>query len=93
MTNVERTGRLWASEGILLALVEKGLGRQEGYVLVQRNAMKAFHGEGEFRKLLEEDEAIRKHLSAEEIGEQFDLSHALSHVESIIDRALEAAKP
>jgi adenylosuccinate lyase len=93
MINVERTGRLWASEGILLALVEKGLGRQEGYVLVQRNAMKAFHGEGEFRKLLEEDEAIRKHLSAEEIGEQFDLSHALSHVESIIDRALEAAKP
>ncbi len=92
MANVERTGRLWASEGILLALVQKGLGRQQGYVLVQRNAMKAFHGEGDFRELLEGDAEIREHLSANEIGEQFDLDHALSHVDSIIDRALEAAK-
>jgi adenylosuccinate lyase len=92
LANVERTGRLWASEGILLALVRKGLGRQDGYVLVQRNAMKAFHGDGDFRTLLEEDADIRKHLTAEEIGQQFDLSHALSHVDAIIDRALEVAR-
>src|SRR3954447_6184067 len=50
--NLERTGGLWASEGILLALVQTGMGRQDGYVLVQRNAMKAFRGEGDFRALL-----------------------------------------
>ena len=87
--NLEQTGGLWASEGILLALVGQGLGRQEAYVLVQRNAMKAFEGQGEFRALLQDDAEIRERLSAEEIDEQFDLNHALAHVDVIIDRVLE----
>ena len=89
--NLDQTGGLWASEGILLALIEQGLGRQDAYVLVQRNAMKAFEGEGEFRALLQDDAEIRKHLSADEVDREFDLSHALSHVDTIIDRVLEGA--
>ncbi len=87
--NLDRTGGLWASEGILLALVGQGLGRQEAYVLVQRNAMNAFEGEGDFRALLQEDAEIRKYLSADDVGRQFDLNHALAHVDTIIDRVLE----
>ncbi len=86
--NLDRTGGLWASEGVLLALVEKGLGRQEGYVLVQRNAMRAFAGEAPFLMLLCGDPDIRKHLGADEIAAHFDLDHALAHVDTIIDRAL-----
>lgn len=86
--NLERTGGLWASEGILLGLVGTGMGRQDGYVLVQRNAMKAFHGEGDFRTLLKADADIRARLSDKEIDAQFDLQHALAHVDTIIDRAL-----
>jgi adenylosuccinate lyase len=89
--NLDQTGGLWASEGILLALVDKGLGRQDAYVLVQRNAMKAFEGQGEFRKLLHADAEIGKHLSAEDIDKEFDLEHALAHVDTIIDRALGGA--
>ena len=73
---------------LLLALVEKGTGRQDGYVLVQRNAMKAFRGEGDFRTLLTADPDIRAHLSAKEIDAQFDLTRALRHADVIIDRAL-----
>ncbi len=87
--NLDQTGGLWASEGILLALIGKGLGRQEAYVLVQRNAMKAFEGEGEFRALLQEDADIRARLSTDEIDREFDLNHALAHVDTIIDRVLE----
>jgi adenylosuccinate lyase len=87
--NLDQTGGLWASEGILLALIGKGLGRQEAYVLVQQNAMKAFEGEGEFRALLQEDADIRARLSADEIDREFDLNHALAHVDTIIDRVLE----
>lgn len=87
--NLERTGRLWASEGVLLALVDKGIARQQAYVLVQRNAMRAFAGEGDFKQLLQADEEIRKLLSDEEIEAQFDLEHALEHVDTIIDRALQ----
>jgi adenylosuccinate lyase len=88
--NLERTGGLWASEGILLGLVGKGMGRQDGYVLVQRNAMRAFHGEGDFRSLLKQDADIRARLSEAEIDAQFDLGHALKHTDTIIDRALRA---
>ncbi len=88
MENLEKTGRLWASEGVLLALVGKGLGRQEAYVLVQRNAMMAFEGQGEFRELLKSDEDVLAKLSSEEIERQFDLEHALAHADAIIDRVL-----
>ncbi|GAB4196890.1 MAG: adenylosuccinate lyase [Sandaracinaceae bacterium] len=86
--NLERTGGLWASEGVLLALVGKGLPRQGAYVLVQRNAMRAFAGEGRFRDLLAADADIRAHLSEAEIDAHFDLAHALAHADAIVDRAL-----
>jgi len=86
--NLDETGGLWASEGILLALVDKGLGRQDAYVLVQRNAMKAFEEQGEFRELLHADTEIGKHLTAEDIDREFDLDRALAHVDTIIDRVL-----
>ncbi|MBX3250920.1 MAG: adenylosuccinate lyase [Myxococcales bacterium] len=86
--NLERTGGLWASEGVLLALVGKGLGRQEAYVLVQRNAMKAFAGEGDFRALLKADADVASRLGADVIDAQFDLEHALAKVDAIIDRVL-----
>jgi adenylosuccinate lyase len=89
--NLDRTGGLWASEGILLALVDAGLGRQKAYELVQRQAMRAFHGEAPFRDLLLGDEQITEHLDAASIERQFDLDHAFAHVDGIIDRALSAA--
>jgi len=88
--NLELTGRLWASEGVLLALVDKGIARQEAYVMVQRNAMRAFAGEGDFKQLLKADPEIRGRLTEEAIDAQFDLDHALAHVDVIIDRALQA---
>jgi adenylosuccinate lyase len=90
-SNLERTGGLWASEGVLLALVEKGLARQQAYGLVQRNAMRAFHGEAAFRDLLAQDAEVREHLTEREIDRQFELQHALQHVDTIIDRALGSA--
>jgi adenylosuccinate lyase len=90
--NLERTGGLWASEGILLALVGKGLGRQEAYVIVQRNAMAAFRGEGRFADLLTADPDVSRHLGKDVIDGALDLGHALAHVDHIIDRAIEEAK-
>ncbi len=86
--NLDMTGGLWASEGILLALVDSGMGRQDAYVLVQRNAMKAFHGEGTFEDNLLGDTDITSRLGEETILAQLDLSHALKHIDTIIDRAL-----
>lgn len=86
--NLARTHGLWASEGLLLALVEKGLGRQEGYVLVQRNAMAAFEHQAPFKNYVLEDTDIRAHLSEQEIEAEFDLKRLLQHVDTIINRTL-----
>ncbi|MRG94753.1 adenylosuccinate lyase [Polyangium spumosum] len=88
--NLSLTGGLFFSEAVLLALVSYGLRRQEAYVLVQRNAMKALAGEGSFRDLLAADPDVAARLSAAELDRCFDLDHALSHVSGIVDRALAA---
>jgi len=86
--NLEYTAGLWASEGVMLALVESGVPRQSAYEMVQRNAMRAVAREAPFRELLEADLDIRRHLLAEKIRNQFDLNHALAHCEAIVERAL-----
>jgi adenylosuccinate lyase len=86
-TNLERTGGLFFSEAILIALVEKGMARQEAYVLVQRNAMKAIEGNGAFRANLEADADVGSRLSRDEIAKAFDLEHALRHADAIVARA------
>ena len=88
--NLERSGGLYFSEAIMLELVGKGLARQAAYEMVQRNAMRAFAGEGAFKELLLADAEIGKYLSANEVSRCFDLSHALRYADSIVRRAIES---
>jgi adenylosuccinate lyase len=85
--NLEITGGLFFSEGVLLELVAKGIARQEAYVWVQRNAMKAREG-GSFLDALTTDPEVRAKLSEEEVRRCFDLSHVLRHVDAVLARAL-----
>jgi len=88
--NLERSGGLFFSEAIMLELVGKGLPRQKAYEMVQRNAMRAFEGEGNFEQLLLADADIGEHLSRSEVSQCFDLKHALRYAETIVRRAIEA---
>ena len=86
--NLEKSGELYFSEAVLLGLVGAGMPRQEAYVLVQRNAMRAWKGDGTFRANLEADADVLSRMSAEKITACFDLDHALAHVAAIIERAV-----
>ncbi len=86
--NLDRAAELYFSEAVLLALVEAGLPRQDAYVLVQRNAMQAWRGEGRFRDKLGADADVAAKLTPEQLDKLFDLDHALAHVPAIIERAL-----
>jgi adenylosuccinate lyase len=88
--NLGRAGELYFSEAVLLALVESGMPRQEAYVLVQRNAMRAWKGEGTFRANLAGDGEVKSRLTDAKLEELFDLDHALAHVPGIVERALTA---
>jgi len=87
--NLERSGGLFFSESVLLSLVDAGKARQEAYVLVQRNAMRAIEGQGTFRGNLEGDDDVIALIGLEGIARCFDLAHALRHVDAVIERALQ----
>jgi adenylosuccinate lyase len=97
-SNLDRTGGLYFSEAVLLALVRTGLPRQGAYVMVQRAAMGAINeaataGEtgarpGRFRTLLGEDPEVASRLDARALDACFDLDHHLRHAAAIMDRAL-----
>ena len=86
--NLDKAAELYFSEAVLLALVEAGMARQDAYLLVQRNAMRAWAGEGRFRDLLAADTDVMPKLGAAKLASLFNLDHALAHVPAILDRAL-----
>jgi adenylosuccinate lyase len=87
--NLDRAASLYFSESVLLALVDAGMARQEAYVLVQRNAMRAWSGDGSFHDNLGADPDIASRLAPDKLASCFDLDHALAHVPGIVERALQ----
>jgi adenylosuccinate lyase len=84
--NLERLGGLIHSQRVLIALTQKGVAREDAYAMVQRNAMRAWQGEGDFFALLTADNDVRKHLSPAELKENFDLGYHFKHVDTIFER-------
>ena len=84
--NLELTGGLVFSEAVLLALIGKGLSREEAYRMVQRHAMKAWESHEPFKPLLLVDPEICRHLSPAEVENCFDLDYHLRHLDDIFAR-------
>jgi adenylosuccinate lyase len=84
--NLDRLGGLVHSGRVLLALTQKGASREDSYEFVQRNAMKVWRGEGNFKALLQNDPDVKKYLSDAEIAEKFDLEYHFKHVDTIFKR-------
>jgi len=89
--NLDRLGGLVHSQRVLLALTQKGVAREDAYRLVQRNAMKAWAGEGDFLALLKADKDVRQHLSEAELAANFDLDFHFAHVDTIFTRVFGSA--
>jgi adenylosuccinate lyase len=84
--NLERWRGAIFSEAILLALVRKGVAREEAYRWVQRNGLQAMNGT-DFRTAVAHDPDIARHLTAGEVAELFDLRHQLRYVDRLYERA------
>jgi adenylosuccinate lyase len=84
--NLERLGGLIHSQRVMIALTQKGVAREDAYAMVQRNAMRVWRGEGDLLSLLAADKEVRKHLSAAELEENFDLGYHFKHVDTIFER-------
>ncbi|SDF42733.1 adenylosuccinate lyase [Sporolituus thermophilus] len=86
LANMNKTGGLIFSQRVLLALVNKGVAREEAYRWVQRNAMARWLEGQDFKTNIINDPDIKKYLSPEEIADCFDYRHHLRHVDTIMAR-------
>lgn len=85
--NLHMRGGIVFSQQVLLALIQKGLIREEAYAMVQRNAHSAWNiAEGNFQQNLLQDPEVTAHLSAEEILECFDLQRMIQQADVIFQR-------
>ena len=89
--NLELTRGLVFSQPVLLKLIEKGMERQAAYAVVQRNAMKVWEEQVDFRTALERDPDVSRLLTPGEIGACFALDYHLKHVDTIFKRVFGAS--
>jgi len=93
LSNLNMTGGLIYSQRILLALIDKGVGRQEAYKMVQRNAKKvwgmASKGTVEGQALIEalnNDREVAQYLTSDELAELTDTDYYVKYIDTAFAR-------
>jgi len=84
--NMEMSYGLVFSQRVLLALVDKGMNRQEAYKIVQSNAMRSWEGRVPYLDLLCDDPAVTAHISRDELAALFDYRVYTKHVDESFRR-------
>jgi adenylosuccinate lyase len=84
--NLEATGGLIYSQGVLLALVERGLDRDDAYAIVQDAAARAWDAGEAFREVLWSEVEARSLLSRDEFDALFDPRPFLRHLDGVYAR-------
>jgi adenylosuccinate lyase len=93
LANLNMTGGLVFSQRILLALIDKGVGRQEAYKIVQRNAKKvwAMASQGPIQepalvKALSNDPEVIHYLTRDELQELTNTEYYTKYIDTAFKR-------
>ena len=86
MQNLESTRGLVFSPRVMLLLVEQGVDRTDAYDAVQRNSMKSWEAQLDFRDLVKTDPVVSTKVSPQDLDDLFDYSFYLVHVDHIYTR-------
>ncbi|MEW5805792.1 MAG: adenylosuccinate lyase [Acidobacteriota bacterium] len=86
LQNIGVTRGLIFSQALLLALTRKGASREKAYRWVQRNTVKVWKEDLDFKTLIKKDSDIRKMLTPDEIDRIFDLRIFLKNIDKIFKR-------
>jgi adenylosuccinate lyase len=88
--NLERSRGVVFSGTVLLELARRGISREQAYEWVQRNAMRSFHEQIDFKTLLLADPDLMTVLTRTDVEKAFDLDDQLRNVDAIFDRVFSA---
>jgi adenylosuccinate lyase len=86
--NLELSLGMWNSQTVLLALIKKGLTREQAYELVQRNAMKTWaakhagQSDADFKTQLLSDPEVAKYISKSELDKICSLDFHFKQVKN-----------
>jgi adenylosuccinate lyase len=86
--NLSRAGSVIMAESIMMALVSKGMGRQEAHELIRRCSMESQRACEDFRKHLLANEEVTALLSEAEIDAALDARSYLGNAPETVDRIL-----
>ena len=92
LENLNRSRGVVFSGQVLLELARHGISREQAYEWVQRNAMRSFHEQLDFKPLLLADADITAVLPAAEIEKAFDLKEQLRNVDVVFERVFGARR-
>ncbi|HET9723437.1 MAG TPA: lyase family protein, partial [Actinomycetota bacterium] len=84
--NLDLGGGLAFSQAVLLALVERGMAREDAYGIVQDAAAAAWDEGVTFRDTIETDPRVRGLLRPEDLGTLFDPNRPLRRLDVVFDR-------
>jgi adenylosuccinate lyase len=86
LENLRRSRGVVFSGTVLLELAKRGISREQAYEWVQRNAMRSFHEQRDFKELLLADPDVAAKVPRAVIDEAFDLDGQLKNVDAIFAR-------
>ncbi len=86
LKNINLTKGVIFSQKVLLALIDKGILREDAYKIVQGLAHESIRSQIDFSELLKKDAYVSKHFTAQEIDELFDINYYFKHINYIFDR-------
>ena len=85
--NMDATRGLLFSQRVMLALIDKGLDREDAYKIAQRNSARVLDEGIAFREALEADAEFTDKLTPEEIDDLFDNGYYVRYVDDTFERA------
>jgi adenylosuccinate lyase len=86
LENLNRSRGVVFSGTVLLELARRGISREQAYEWVQRNAMRSFHEQKDFKSLLLADPDLMEVLTPAEVDKAFDLNNQMRNVDAIFER-------
>jgi adenylosuccinate lyase len=89
LENLRRSRGVVFSGQVLLELAARGTSREQAYAWVQRNAMRSFDEQADFRALLLADADVMAVLTPADVDRAFDLDTQLRHVDTIFERVFQ----
>jgi adenylosuccinate lyase len=86
MENLKRSRGVVYSGSVLLELARRGVSREQAYEWVQRNAMRSFNEQRDFKELLLQDADVMKVVAPDVVNHAFDPADQMRNVDAIFDR-------